>query len=217
MQAQLHSTQSASMKSTQPYSPILSSSNHLPSVANHHHKSHDSARRPDSPQAQPISSQPRLPPPSHVLEYGYSQVQNPHLCRLSSNVLHDGAKRLKTEASHFNSNGVDSKRAKFGESLSIEDYGDFIERCEVRESDALMCFESYFLSCSTSTSCSVHLPSLPFSATRRQSPLLLATIVSIGARSLRMKSTMSPSMRPSVSRNRSSSPAPFLVDSLHRH
>lgn len=57
---------------------------------------------------------------------------------------------------------------------------DFITRGEVERDVALMCFESYFLSCSTSNT----RLSLDFSNTRERSPLLLATLIAIGARSL---------------------------------
>ncbi|KAM0754065.1 hypothetical protein T439DRAFT_322952 [Meredithblackwellia eburnea MCA 4105] len=69
-----------------------------------------------------------------------------------------------------------------------EDGSDFITRGEVQEDEAMLCFESYFLNynfltdpAASNLSRPIHLS---FEETRRVSPILLATVVFIGARSL---------------------------------
>ncbi|GAA6004219.1 hypothetical protein JCM10207_002488 [Rhodosporidiobolus poonsookiae] len=62
---------------------------------------------------------------------------------------------------------------------------DFISRGVVTEEEALMCFESYHLTFAYShTSLAPPQSHLSFEETRRRSPFFLATVISIGARSL---------------------------------
>ncbi|GAA5955979.1 hypothetical protein JCM10213_006525, partial [Rhodosporidiobolus nylandii] len=70
-----------------------------------------------------------------------------------------------------------------GASASFEP--DFIARGVVSEEEAQMCFESYHLTFAHApTSAAPPQTHLPFDETRRRSPLFLATVISIGARSL---------------------------------
>ncbi|GAA5886798.1 hypothetical protein JCM6882_005895 [Rhodosporidiobolus microsporus] len=73
-----------------------------------------------------------------------------------------------------------------GASAGVEE-PDFIARGMVTEEEAAMCFNSYHLTFETSSSSSAFaLPQthISFEETRRRSPLFLATVISIGARSL---------------------------------
>ncbi|GAA5877477.1 hypothetical protein JCM8547_001085 [Rhodosporidiobolus lusitaniae] len=65
---------------------------------------------------------------------------------------------------------------------------DFIARGVISEEEAVMCFDSYHLTFAHASSASITVtppqPHLTFEETRRRSPLFLATVISIGARSL---------------------------------
>ncbi|GAA6031363.1 hypothetical protein JCM8097_005624 [Rhodosporidiobolus ruineniae] len=62
---------------------------------------------------------------------------------------------------------------------------DFIARGVISEEEAQMCFDSYHLTFATGPSTAgIPQTHIPFDETRRRSPLFLATVISIGARSL---------------------------------
>ncbi|GAA5996578.1 hypothetical protein JCM5350_003451 [Sporobolomyces pararoseus] len=77
---------------------------------------------------------------------------------------------------------------------SFCDRPDFISRGVVTEEEAAMCYDSYFLTFAANTPHSEQR-TLTFSETRRRSPLYLATIVSIGARSLSRVETFHVALR----------------------
>ncbi|GAA5876989.1 hypothetical protein JCM1840_007091 [Sporobolomyces johnsonii] len=71
---------------------------------------------------------------------------------------------------------------------------DFIARGVVSEEEATLCFESYFLTFATTSSLNEQRH-LTFSETRARSPLFLATVISIGARSLSRFDTFHATLR----------------------
>ncbi|GAA5992211.1 hypothetical protein JCM11641_001016 [Rhodosporidiobolus odoratus] len=100
-----------------------------------------------------------------------------------------GGAGVKHEDGDF-SGGRESKRWK-GDPLLVSSHTaaggeeDFIARGLVSEEEAAMCFESYHFTFAHSTTSLVSpQPHLFFAETRRRSPFFLATVVSIGARSL---------------------------------
>lgn len=106
----------------------------------------------------PVNQQPSLPP-------GFPSLgRNLHCSGREPQLIADGHRE---------------KRQRSAE----PEAGDFIDRGLVSEEEARTCFEAYFLGYGNQPSGPGPAISLPFAATRSRSPLLLAVITAIGARS----------------------------------
>ncbi|CEQ40126.1 SPOSA6832_01712, partial [Sporobolomyces salmonicolor] len=132
------------------------------------------------------SPAPFIPPGLPGSRYDFSTTSLKHESDGSSNLMGDGRSNLMGDdqaARHRDKRW----RGEAGEP-------DFIARGVVSEEEASLCFESYFLTFATTSSLNEQRH-LTFPETRARSPLFLATVISIGARSLSRFDTFHATLR----------------------
>lgn len=108
--------------------------------------------------------------------------------------MHDGRGQKRSGVEGFDPNGRGAfKRLREGEFDPTMD--DFITRGEIAEDEAQLCFDSYLATLNTPPSPQVPQIDMSFARERQRSPLLLATLVAIGARAISHTTSYSVSLR----------------------